>query len=102
MAYLNYGSLPYTDTKNVKDLKPILLTEEWLLKFGFVKLGVCDAFKKAYSHPKLSVKIEAEDMTPVIDDVESNLIYIGESIKYVHQLQNIYFALTCEELILKQ
>jgi hypothetical protein len=27
---------------------------------------------------------------------------IGKEIKYVHQLQNLYFALTGEELLLKE
>ena len=28
--------------------------------------------------------------------------YTGVNVKYVHQLQNLYFALTGEELILKE
>lgn len=72
-------------------LKPIPLTEEWLFKFGFVKGSLY--FKKGLL-----------DCVEISEDGSFN-IYYGEdennsiSIQYVHQLQNLYFALTGEELL---
>lgn len=71
-------------------IEPIQLTEEWLLNFGFerqpwglVKGGLL--FKDNIKHP-------CEELT----------LEIGNGFRvtaqYVHQLQNIYFALTGEEL----
>ena len=72
----------------------IPLTEEWLLKFGFVKirgLHLC----KGYT-------INSGEYLVYIDDrgvylkTNKNIV-----IKYVNQLQNLYFALTGEELTFK-
>jgi hypothetical protein len=80
--------------------KPIPLTEEWLLKFGFEK-----NFNNFYE--KLINKDEDDFIGKLTDygfayyiDKKDNypLIYI----KYVHQLQNLYFALTSEELTIKE
>jgi hypothetical protein len=77
------------------DIEPIPLTKEWLLKLGFKKMewnrptsyyldfGFCDIF---YNYEGI---VEMH-----VADVE---IYLHH-IKHVHQLQNLYFALTGEEL----
>ncbi len=71
--------------------EPIPLTEEWLLKFGFEKInhridGII--YKKAWLR-----------LTEVLmADWRGG--YIGR-IECVHQLQNLYFALTGEELTIK-
>ena len=74
---------------------PIKLDEEWLLKFGFK--NCCDLWVWYID------KFELQEMEDVdgnstgygyaIDGVVEDLI-----IKYVHQLQNLYFALTGKEL----
>lgn len=69
--------------------KPIPLTDEWLLKFGFKPHG---GF----------YNLNAFDIE-VIGDFEYLSFSIIDSaydftLKYVHQLQNLYFALTGEEL----
>ena len=70
--------------------EPIPLTEEWLLKFGFEKTK--------YGFVKMTeiacLRIWEEDVT-----YSGTLI---ENIEHVHQLQNLYFALTGEELTLKE
>lgn len=76
-------------------LIPIPLTEEWILKFGFEKkLTVWWYFneKLVIECGILSNKIFVRFR---LNDYES--VEISE-IKYVHQLQNLYFALTNEEL----
>lgn len=72
-------------------LKPIPLTEEWLVKFGF----------------------EMHENAPWVLQKQPLMCNIGnrftwhyktlsiKDIKYVHQLQNLYFALTGEELTIK-
>ena len=98
-----------------KNFKPIKLTEEWLLKFGFKKYPDCrDTFQQIYYD---SYQFEIDRFTIVsfsIQQDNKSLIkcnydrgYRSEDnkknyyIKYVHQLQNLYFALTNEELTFK-
>jgi hypothetical protein len=69
---------------------PIPLTEEWLLKFGFEKY---DTNKYSINHFYIR-KIGDEFETEV-----GECLY--KTIDYVHQLQNLYFALTDEELTMK-
>ena len=70
-------------TFGFNELKPILLTEEWLLKFGF------SIFKNMYFIKGMQIW-KCNDLFLC----NKNGIYI----KYVHQLQNLYFALTGKEL----
>ncbi len=71
------------------DLQPIPLTEEWLLKFGFDRNG-----------KKLTFwKIDLVEDEEGIFSFDESRIYID--VKYVHQLQNLYFALVGEELTIK-
>jgi len=86
----------------------IPITEKWLLNFGFEQYGQkneanpmvlnsrdfdfaiyppSDFYKKQYWH------------TGIIESINSHKTL---NIKYIHQLQNLYFALTGEELIIKQ
>ena len=74
---------------SIKELKPIPLTEEWLLKFGFDKID--------FQFIKNGIKL-----FPIRDLYYRGNFPIKSDIKYVHQLQNLYFALTGEELIIKK
>lgn len=80
------------------DLKPILLSEEWLLKFGFEIV-----FIEGFKHLKIEIGdnylllMERNDLPKYsfwIDNL--NLGFV----KHVHQLQNLFFALTGKELAL--
>ena len=72
--------------------RPIPLTEEWLLKFGFKWDGISYRDNGRYSIIKtkrgFDFGFEWEDYNTPID--------------YVHQLQNLYHALKGEELTIKQ
>lgn len=70
--------------------KPIPLTEEILLKCGFRK-----SKSGMYLFDKFSF-----DLSDFEFGVESDYYYltISENLKYLHQLQNLYFALTGQEL----
>lgn len=70
-------------------LEPIPLTEEWLVKFGFEKKGI--------NTPKWRFwKIDLVEDEKGIYSFDESRIYID--IEYVHQLQNLFYALTNEEL----
>jgi hypothetical protein len=80
---------PYRDAVN--QYEPIPLTEEWLIKLGFEKNITTDLY------PTFSY-----DIVNVNDGIVYVLNYgFVNHIKYVHQLQNLYFTLTREELKLK-
>ena len=69
--------------------EPIPLTEEWLLKFGFETKGI--------NRPKWTKwKVDLIEDEKGIFSFDESRIYID--IEFVHQLQNLYFALTGEEL----
>ena len=70
--------------------KPIPLTEEWLLKFSFKK-ELDNFYRKNGSH-FIEVLFYDEGF-----QVTSQFVCL-DHIKYVHQLQNLYHALTGEEL----
>ena len=82
--------------------EPIALTEEWLLKAGFRKVdyefnvyelnGVEICFGRGYN--------ENENHFHYAIDFDKGNGYscLHNAIEYVHQLQNLYFALTGKEL----
>lgn len=92
---------------SIDEFEPIPLTEEWLLKFSFLKdeeylsIGRFDykyCFKYRDWANNWAFYIEYTDSGNPNDD---GIKYpVAFDIKYVHQLQNLYFALTGEELIL--
>jgi hypothetical protein len=73
------------------DYQPIPLTEEWLLNLGFEK----------NQSPNKDIQVGL-----VNDDFANNVMsvvwraFVLVKIKHVHQLQNLYFALTNKELTL--
>ena len=79
----------------VKDIEPIPLTEEWVLRFGFNKVSV-DEITAYHKHDFRLSKTGGDGFYTAT--------YRGEFlvfIKKVHQLQNLYFALTGDELEIK-
>ena len=85
MLYIGFGGLEFW--------KPIPLTEEWLLKFGFEKKGCNWELPNFRFHVNKSVNYDGF----LFCDGYS---VITEKIQHVHQLQNLYFALTQKELTL--
>lgn len=94
---------------NFDYIKPIPLTEEWLLKFGFkeVKRYTHDYEEKIYSKSIIvgnenhceTLTISMPFKVGFIGDYFSDECYtLNIDINNVHQLQNLYFALTNEEL----
>lgn len=73
--------------------QPIPLTEEWLLKFRFKETKEAKTIKW-FNKGKLDIVLSDENFI-VFDYL------VLKHIKHVHQLQNLYFALTGEELQIK-
>lgn len=95
-----YGiSVMESDVENKLGFKPIPLTEEWLLKFGFSngnkELSNCDLWDK---HWIGEFEIQKTGTGWSFDPYRFDKVVWFQ---YVHQLQNLYFALTGEELKIK-
>ncbi len=68
--------------------KPIPLTEEWLVKFGY-------RWTNGYGYRFLKGWIKLKEGVWKSYDLEAE-------VKYVHELQNLYYALTKKELTIKK
>lgn len=86
---------------NIENVQPIPLTEEWLLKFGFEK--VIHAYVMGIHNRIFSglMKFQFDRL------LQMWVFSVGKykditRIEYVHQLQNLYFALTGDELEIKE
>lgn len=76
---------------------PIPLTEEWLKKFGFKKYSdVWDFWENSMWSLKQHKNKNAYWLQSCMEKVDCTRI------NYVHQLQNLYFALTNTELTIKK
>lgn len=92
--------------------KPIPLTEDWLLKFGFEKI-VFNSDETGYG-AEYHLTINDDIFMSYADDFsvalfsskedsydEFGVVPVHKATKYVHQLQNLYFALIGKELTVK-
>jgi hypothetical protein len=91
------GTISRISHSGVRDEEPIPLTEEWLKKFGAEKINHIHGYSFwTFSKSKLN-KIH-------IDIYERHTDYYGHQVKhcaYVHELMNLYHALTGSELEVK-
>ncbi len=102
----------YHIDEGFNDAWQIPLTEEWLLKLGLFKITKKEDL---WSNDKIGVygfkdEIRCSDFFITSNDLKDFTLYVAtiddgmesaeflNNIKYVHQLQNLYFALTGEEL----
>ena len=79
---LDYGDCYF------ENINPIPITEEWLLKLGFEKHNYIfrkDGFQFTFDKKIIPIKFYGGAIK-------------NTNIKYIHQLQNLYFALTQKEL----
>ena len=80
---------------NYEDLIPIPLTEEWLIKFGFKNTG--EQFFNVWKDKQGIITFQKDLSCYVgLSHYEAPPLFV--ECKYVHTLQNLYFALTGEEL----
>lgn len=78
---------------NYWNYEPVILTEEWLLKFGFEK--IIESNESNFTNGVYNL------FTNSLGEVNFYFFKEGDwyqKIDYVHQLQNLYFALTGSEL----
>ena len=91
-----------------KDLiEPILLTEEWLLRFGAIDNNKDERKKYNFKEINWYFGFIGNYGDFRIYQYTDNFKYWLDQyktieIKYVHQLQNLYFAITGEELKIKK
>lgn len=91
-------------------LSPIPLTEEWLLKFDIIKRNFTEDMPEAFHKPDIdedgdiwyswvkgAFNLEIQTNGEIWFEVYSHYKHI----KYVHQLQNLYWCLVGEELEIK-
>jgi len=87
---------------NLKKFKPVPLTEEWLEKFWFkVTKGKFIDETYAILNTKDVIFEYWLDGDMYINGMTEESLFVPKEIKHVHQLQNLYFALTGEELKIK-
>jgi hypothetical protein len=87
------------DFIHLLDMQPIPITKELLLKLGFLQKQIImygEAVKINY-FIKNNLLYSLSDNQVELDNPN---VFLTD-LKYVHQLQNIYFALTSEELTFK-
>lgn len=93
------GTTDFAD-RPIEDFEGVPLTEEWLLKFGFEKVYESDY------RIKYDLKIDYRlgyDINKALKNTPEGVSFRGDhytNMNKVHRLQNLYFALTGEELTL--
>ena len=75
--------------QNHNYFKPIPLTEQWFKDFGFKQ----DETKRIWGKDGIMLIRKLKRLPFCLPGYDNSIC------KYVHQLQNLYFALTSEELI---
>lgn len=89
---------------SLDEIDPIPITKEWLIKFGFTHNGYGE-----FNLNDLNFDCEytdAGEWVVFLDQTKEgdkyvSRVYIKQGVRFVHQLQNLYFALTGEELEVK-
>lgn len=82
---------------SINKLKPIPLTKEWLLKFRFKK-SVEDFYYIKTGRKNMTLEICLSEQRTILFNKRLNEYIELKNIEYVHQLQNLYFALTGKEI----
>ena len=96
-----YGAI-IDESVDILKLEPVPLTEEMLLKAGFIKefnSGCDERDHNSYYYSGKEINLTIDFELGSSDHLYECLSVTGsQKLKYVHQLQNLYFALTGEEL----
>ena len=82
------------------EIYPIKLTEEILLKCWFKYESNHDWYELNVNNITLSINCDGEAY--YYDDEEFMWVHILKTTEYLHHLQNLYFALTGQELDISQ
>jgi hypothetical protein len=97
------GDIVSIDSNDIDcDYRPIRLTEEWLVRFGFNVRSISKTYSCYNKGERVQINIQRSEDLNIYEDTFWFKVYNGTiSIRYVHQLQNLYFALTGNELTIK-
>lgn len=96
--------IKWIEERSYRGIEPIPLTEEWLLKFGFEK-HITGCFIKGYAEQGELIIFDSSTPVAKANDIKEGEYYYmfhrsAHMLQHVHQLQNLYFALTGNELTL--
>lgn len=95
-------ALPTTElfyiADNPEGYEPIPLTEEWLVKFGWGKSDEHEFANNINPHFVFIFDTHFKRLRLEVDNNEASLDVPMPQIQHVHQLQNLYYALTGQEL----
>lgn len=80
----------------VDDFEPIPLTEDWLIRLGFIKIDNKQEYLKSSNGRYHNVSLEGLEPRYGMGYSSDGIIQVP--IYHVHTLQNLYFALTGTEL----
>lgn len=99
-VYVN-AVMPFDAT--LEDIEPIPLTEVILIKLGFEHIKECETYVIETSKDTFLVidKQEEKGLRITIQEF-GDYVVLKEGCSHLHQLQNLYFDLTGEELKLKK
>lgn len=81
----------YVSDEKLSDLHPITLTPEWLERMGLLNhefMGVYEVVQLKSDGSKYGLYVEGQ--------------WTGTDFQYVHELQNLYFSLTGQEIEIKE
>jgi hypothetical protein len=95
MQLVNFVEIHYTEYF-FENYEPIPLTEEWLINLGFEMINLSPINYKIYRLKDISFNVIKDSNIKLYDKIVYSEQY--RHIESVHQLQNLYFALTNEEL----
>jgi hypothetical protein len=91
---LNWTSIePVSEIDNHTSARPLVLNEEWLLKFGFTS----DDGHKSFHLSDTNLWVRQLSIGYSVSSQHDKLV----EVQFVNQLQNLYYALTGEELTIK-
>lgn len=89
------------NNKTAINLTPIPLTEEWLIDLG--AKGRISPLWISLTNLKSELHFECHESGEIVTMLKGDFAdLILDRLKYVHELQNLYFALTGTELTIKQ
>lgn len=94
-----YNGEPTSGVRPIDEIEPIPLSEEWLIKLDLQESHYSDRRNPRYDLPGRGYEIH------ISDDWMHGVYFEGNCmtyIKYVHQLQNLVYALTGQELTIKE
>ena len=80
--------------RDINLIKPIHLTEDWLLRFGFKKRN-----DKTFTYDRFVLYFVSKYEFWYLNDRRTNVYFT--KVEFVHELQNIIFAMNGEELEVK-